>query len=41
VKDAYAWFRGMVKDRRKMDDATLDQVTDGRVFTGGRGSSSS
>ena len=34
VKDSYAWFRGMVKDRRKMDDATLDQVTDGRVFTG-------
>src|SRR6188768_188967 len=34
VKDSYAWFRGMVKDRRKMDDAMLDQVTDGRVFTG-------
>jgi len=37
VKDSYAWFRGMVKDRRKMDDATLDQVTDGRVFTGRQG----
>ena len=24
VKDSYAWFRGMVRDRRKMDDATLD-----------------
>ena len=37
VKDSYAWFRGMVKDRRKMDDAKLDQVTDGRVFTGRQG----
>ena len=37
VKDSYAWFRGMVKDRRKMDDATLDQVADGRVFTGRQG----
>jgi protease-4 len=37
VKDSYAWFRGMVKDRRKMDDATLATVTDGRVFTGRQG----
>src|SRR5690242_879651 len=37
VKDSYAWFRGMVKDRRKMDDATLESVTDGRVFTGRQG----
>ena len=34
VKDSYAWFRGLVKDRRKMDDATLQTVADGRVFTG-------
>ena len=34
VKDSYAWFRGLVKDRRQMDDATLDRVADGRVFTG-------
>ncbi len=34
VKDSYAWFRGMVRDRRKMDDATLERVADGRVFTG-------
>jgi protease IV len=34
VKDSYAWFRGMVRDRRKMDGAALDTVTDGRVFTG-------
>jgi protease-4 len=34
VKDSYAWFREMVRDRRKMDDATLQTVADGRVFTG-------
>ncbi len=34
VLDSYAWFKGLVKDRRKMDDALLTQVSDGRVFTG-------
>jgi len=34
VKDSYAWFKGLVKDRRGMDDAQLDKVADGRVFTG-------
>ncbi len=34
VLDSYAWFKGLVKDRRKMDDAQLAQVSDGRVFTG-------
>src|ERR1700744_210902 len=34
VKDSYAWFKGLVKERRGMDDAQLDKVTDGRVFTG-------
>jgi protease IV len=34
VKDSYAWFRGLVKDRRSMDDAQLEKVSDGRVFTG-------
>jgi protease-4 len=34
VKDSYAWFRGLVKERRQMDEATLDRVADGRVFTG-------
>jgi protease IV len=34
VKDSYAWFRGIVKVRRGMDDALLDKVADGRVFTG-------
>ncbi|MFZ0069044.1 MAG: signal peptide peptidase SppA [Pseudolabrys sp.] len=34
VLDSYAWFKGLVKDRRKMDDQLLAQVSDGRVFTG-------
>jgi protease-4 len=34
VKDSYAWFRGLVKERRQLDDATLERAADGRVFTG-------
>jgi protease-4 len=34
VMDSYAWFRGLVKERRKLDDAQLAKVADGRVFTG-------
>ena len=34
VKDSYAWFRGLVKERRGMDDELLQKVADGRVFTG-------
>jgi len=34
VLDTYAWFKGLVKDRRQMDDAQLARVADGRVFTG-------
>lgn len=34
VKDSYAWFRGLVKSRRNMDETTLQTVADGRVFTG-------
>jgi len=34
VMDSYAWFRGMVKDRRQLDQALLEKVSDGRVFTG-------
>jgi protease-4 len=34
VKDSYAWFKGLVKERRGMDDAQLERVADGRVFTG-------
>ncbi len=34
VADSYNWFRGLVKARRHMDDATVERVSDGRVFTG-------
>jgi protease-4 len=34
VKDSYDWFRGLVRDRRGLDQATLDRVADGRVYTG-------
>lgn len=34
VKDSYAWFRDLVRDRRHLDDAALQTVADGRVFTG-------
>ncbi len=37
VLDSYAWFKGLVKDRRKLDDAELSKVADGRVFTGRQG----
>lgn len=34
VMDSYDWFRGIVRDRRQLDQAGLDKVADGRVFTG-------
>ena len=34
IKDSYAWFRGMVQDRRHLHDDELQIVADGRVFTG-------
>ena len=34
VMDSYAWFKGLVQSRRKLDDGLLNSVTDGRVFTG-------
>lgn len=34
VLDSYAWFRGLVRDRRRLDPALLERVSDGRVFTG-------
>ncbi|WP_322514744.1 signal peptide peptidase SppA [Rhodopseudomonas palustris] len=34
VRDSYAWFRDLVKQRRAMDDNQLGIVADGRVFTG-------
>ena len=37
VVDSYDWFKGIVKDRRKLSDAELAVVSDGRVFTGRQG----
>ena len=37
VLDSFAWFKGLVKDRRNLDDAQLALVADGRVFTGRQG----
>jgi protease IV len=37
VKDSYDWFRGLVRERRHLDEAGLDRVADGRVFTGRQG----
>jgi protease-4 len=34
VLDSYAWFKDLVKNRRKMEDSQLARVADGRVFTG-------
>ena len=34
VKDSYDWFRELVRDRRGFDQAALDRVADGRVYTG-------
>jgi protease-4 len=34
VLDSYAWFKDLVKDRRKLSDEQLARVSDGRVFTG-------
>jgi protease-4 len=34
IEDSYVWFKNLVKDRRKMTDAELAKVSDGRVFTG-------
>jgi protease IV len=37
VSDSYTWFRNLVKVRRQLDDAGLERVADGRVFTGRQG----
>ena len=37
VSDSYAWFKDLVKNRRRMTDAQLAAVDDGRVFTGRQG----
>jgi protease IV len=37
IKDSYAWFRGLVQTRRRLNDDQLQAVADGRVFTGHQG----
>jgi protease-4 len=37
VRDSYAWFKELVKNRRHMEDSQLTVVADGRVFTGRQG----
>jgi protease IV len=34
VLDSYDWFRGLVRDNRKLEGDALARVADGRVFTG-------
>lgn len=34
IQDSYAWFKGIVRDRRHLDDSQLQTAADGRVFTG-------
>ncbi len=34
IKDSYAWFKGLVQDRRHLTGDQLQTVVDGRVFTG-------
>jgi protease-4 len=34
VTDSFAWFKDIVKERRKLEGEDLDRVADGRVFTG-------
>ncbi len=34
IEDSYAWFKALVTERRSLSGAALDEVADGRVFTG-------
>lgn len=34
VEDSYVWFKSLVKERRRLTDAELAAVADGRVYTG-------
>lgn len=37
VDDTYDWFKRLVADRRKLDQAALDAVANGRIFSGRQG----
>jgi protease IV len=34
IQDSYAWFKGIVQNRRHLNDSQLQTASDGRVFTG-------
>ena len=34
IMDSFAWFKGLVAERRNLSGVRLDQVSDGRAFTG-------
>jgi protease IV len=34
VNDGFSWFKGLVGERRKLDAATVDRLSDGRVYSG-------
>jgi protease IV len=37
VQDSFAWFKGLVQNRRHLSDEELQKVADGRIFTGHQG----
>lgn len=37
VSDSFAWFKDLVKERRRLDDGELAKIADGRIFTGRQG----
>jgi len=37
VGDSFTWFKGLVKERRRLSDDEMAVVADGRVFTGRQG----
>ncbi len=37
IKDSFGWFRGLVKERRKLSDEEVDLVATGRIFSGAQG----
>jgi protease-4 len=34
VNEGFDWFKGLVRERRKLDQATVDRLADGRVYSG-------
>jgi protease IV len=34
VNEGFGWFKGLIRERRKLDAATVDRLSDGRVYSG-------